>query len=148
MALNTGFLARQKFAAHEQIPPDNVLETKTAGPTGHEGVGSLFDKGLRLGWNRTSGSDGDGGDSERVCCSDIIAHGYGTGHRARYVHAPHREAAEYIRQEVVRCPSGTSPECHGVLDLYRGAAGQRYAICRVHAGRVALTGRIDDLQGV
>src|SRR3954452_23622578 len=104
IGLNNRVLDRQEFhvfplAAHEQIAPDHVLETKTTGPTGHEGVGSLFDKGLRLGRNRTSGSDNDGGDSERVCCSDIIAPGYGTGHRARYVHAPHREAAEYIRQE-------------------------------------------------
>src|ERR1700716_226109 len=135
------------FAPHEHIAPQHVFQTETAGPAGHKGAGSFLRQCLRLRRNEQRGSYCRGRDAKGVCRGDIVAPRDETRHGARDVHAPNRDTAEYIRQEIAGRPTRARPECDRVLDLHRGAASQSYSI----GGGVVrsdLTARVDDLEGV
>src|SRR5450755_4141309 len=135
------------FAPHEHIAPQHVFQTETAGPAGHEGIGSFFRQSLRLRRNEERSSSCRGRDAKGVCRGDIVAPRDETRHGARDIHSPNRDTAEYIRQEIAGCPTRARPECDRVLDLHRGAAGQGYSV----GGGVVrsdLTARVDDLEGV
>src|SRR5882724_121698 len=149
VGLNGRVLDRQEFyvfpfAPQEQIFPQHVFQTETAGPAGHEGIGSLLRQSLGLRGNGKRGSCYGGRIAEDVCCGRILALRYVTRHGARNVHAPNGNTAEYIRQEIAGRPTRASSERDLVLYLYRGAASQRHPIDRGDARSVDCTGRIGD----